>query len=157
MNILFLCTYNSCRSILAEAIFNALAPAHMYAMSAGSQPAGKVHPRLLALLKREGILSDGHYCKSWNNLPVTPDIVITVCADAANETCPAHLGNVVRAHWGVDDPTKATGAGQSIDAAIEQAYRRLRQRIETFLTLPLSELITDKPALAKELVRIGAL
>lgn len=154
LNILFLCTNNSCRSILAEATFNALAPAYMYAMSAGSQPAGKIHPRSLALLKREGIPADGHYSKSWNNLPVTPDIVITVCSSAASESCPAHLGNVIRAHWGVDDPTKAT---RGMDAAFEQAYRTLRRRIETFLTLPLSELIADKSALAKELARIGRL
>ena len=156
MNILFLCTCNSSRSILAEATFNELAPAYMYAISAGSQPTGKVHPRSLALLKREGIPADGHYSKSWNNLPVTPDIVITVCADAASATCPAHLGNVIRAHWGVDDPTKATRAGGKMDVAFEQAYRTLRRRIETFLALP-SELIADKSALTKELARIGRL
>jgi arsenate reductase len=157
LNILFLCTSNSCRSILAEATFNALAPAYMYAMSAGSQPTGKVHPRSLALLKREGISTNGHYSKSWNNLPVTPDIVITVCANAAGETCPAYLGDVIRAHWAVDDPVKATGARGEMDAAFERAYRTLRRRIETFLTLPLSDLIADKSALAKELARIGTL
>ena len=156
LNILFLCTCNSSRSILAEATFNELAPAYMYAMSAGSQPTGKVNPRSLALLKREGIPADGHYSKSWNNLPVTPDIVITVCADAASATCPAHLGNVIRAHWGVDDPSKATGPRGEIDAAFERVYRTLRRRIETFLTLP-SELIADKSALANELARIGRL
>ena len=157
LNILFLCTNNSCRSILAEATFNALAPAYMYAMSAGSRPTGKVHPRSLALLKREGISTDGHYSKSWNNLPATPDIVITVCANAAGETCPAYLDNVVRAHWGLADPAKATGSDAEIEAAFELAYYVLRKRIEAFLALPVSELITDKSALAKELARIGAL
>ncbi|HET8706258.1 MAG TPA: arsenate reductase ArsC, partial [Pseudomonadales bacterium] len=83
MNLLFLCTGNSCRSILAEATFNHLAPAGWHAMSAGSRPTGKVHPRSLALLQREGISTTGYFSKSWENLPVTPDIVVTVCASAA--------------------------------------------------------------------------
>jgi arsenate reductase (thioredoxin) len=157
LNILFLCTGNSCRSILAEAIFNALAPANMRAISAGSHPTGYVHPRSLALLKREGISTEGYHSKSWNDLPVTPDVVITVCANAAGETCPAYLGNVIRGHWGVDDPAKATGSEAQIDAAFEQAYRILRRRIEAFLALPLSELVLDKLALAEELARIGKL
>lgn len=96
MNVLFLCTGNSCRSILAEATFNALAP---HAMSAGSQPAGYVHPRSLALLKREGISVVEAHSKPWNDLPATPEVVVTVCANAAGETCPAYLGNVIRGHW----------------------------------------------------------
>src|ERR1039458_3911994 len=100
MRVLFLCTGNCCRSILAEAIFNHLAPADWKAMSAGSHPAGYMHPRSLALLAREGISTEGYYSKSWENLPATPDIVITVCANAAAETCPAYLGPVLRTHWG---------------------------------------------------------
>ncbi len=157
MNILFLCTGNSCRSILAEATFNALAPASMRAMSAGSQPAGYVHPRSLALLEREGISAEGYCSKSWNDLPLTPDVVITVCGNAANETCPAYLGNVIRAHWGVDDPAKATGTEAEIDASFDLAYRTLRRRIEAFLGLPLPELMTDKTRFAQELARIGNL
>ncbi len=95
-NILFLCTGNSCRSILAEATFNHLAPAGWKAMSAGSKPTGQVHPRSLALLAREGISTEGCHSKSWDNLPLppdmTPDVVITVCSNAAGETCPAYLG-----------------------------------------------------------------
>ena len=135
MNILFLCTGNSCRSIIAEATFNHLAPATMHAISAGSQPTGEVHPRSLALLKSKGIVTEGYYSKSWDNLPVTPDIVITVCSNAAGETCPAYLGNVLRAHWGVEDPAKATGTEQEINASFETAYRILRARILAFLTL----------------------
>jgi len=157
MNILFLCTGNSCRSILAEATFNALAPASMHAMSAGSQPAGYVHPHSLALLKREGISVIEAHSKSWNDLPATPEVVITVCANAAGEACPAYLGDVIRGHWGMDDPAKATGSNVEIDAAFEQAYRILRRRIEAFLALPLSELMLDKSALANELARIGKL
>jgi arsenate reductase len=157
MNILFLCTGNSCRSILAEATFNHLAPAGWKAMSAGSQPTGQVHPRSLALLKREGISTDGCYSKSWDNLPSTPDIVITVCANAAGETCPAYLGPVLRTHWGVDDPAHATGTDDEIDAAFMKAYRILRTRIEAFLALPLDDLQQDKAKLKAELDRIGTL
>ncbi len=118
MNVLFLCTGNSCRSILGEATFNHLAPAGWHAMSAGSQPTGKVHPRSLALLEREGIAADGYHSKSWDDLPVTPDIVITVCSSAAGETCPAYLGPVLRTHWGVEDPAHATGTDAEIDDSV---------------------------------------
>jgi arsenate reductase len=154
MHILFLCTGNSCRSILAEATFNALAPAGMRAMSAGSKPTGEVHPRSIALLKREGIASEGYYSKSWENLTPTPDVVITVCGSAAGETCPAYLGDVVRAHWGVEDPAKASGSDAEIDAAFEQAYRILRRRIEAFLALDLKQCL-DRVTLKKQLDLIG--
>ena len=157
MNILFLCTGNSCRSILAEATFNHLAPASWRAMSAGSQPSGQVHPRSLALLAREGIATEGYSSKSWDNLPATPDIVITVCASAAGETCPAYLGPVLRSHWGVDDPAHATGTDAEIDAAFMVAYRILRARIEAFLALPLAELQQDPARLKAELDRVGQL
>jgi arsenate reductase (thioredoxin) len=154
MNILFLCTGNSCRSILAEATFNALAPASMRAISAGSKPTGEVHPRSIALLKSKGIATDGYYSKSWDNLPVTPDIVITVCGNAAGETCPAYLGKVLRAHWGVDDPAKATGTDEEINANFEQAYQILRKRIEAFLALD-SATLENQEALQKALNTIG--
>lgn len=154
MNILFLCTGNSCRSIIAEATFNHLAPAHMRAMSAGSQPTGEVHPRSLALLRSKNIATEGYYSKSWNALPITPDIVITVCGNAAGETCPAYLGAVMRAHWGVADPAKATGSEAQIQASFEQAYRVLRARIEAFLGLD-EELLNDRNALQAKLQAIG--
>ena len=157
MNILFLCTGNSCRSILAEATFNALAPKGMHAISAGSQPTGEVHPRSIALLKSKGIATDGYYSKSWDVLSVTPDIVITVCGNAAGETCPAYLGNVVRAHWGVDDPAKATGTENEIDASFENAYQILRKRIEAFLVLPIDELQQDNVRLKAALDNIAKL
>jgi arsenate reductase len=125
-------------------------------MSAGSQPAGHVHPRSLALLAREGIAADGYFSKSWDNLPATPDIVVTVCASAAGETCPAYLGPVLRTHWGVEDPAHATGTDEEIDAAFMKAYRVLRARIESFLALPLDELKHDRARLKSELDRIGA-
>jgi len=157
MNVLFLCTGNSCRSILGEATFNHLAPTRWKAMSAGSQPTGQVHPRSLALLAREGIAIAGLHSKSWDKLPNTPDIVVTVCASAADETCPAYLGPVLRTHWGVDDPAHASGTDAEIDAAFEQAYRTLRARIEAFLALPLNELKHDRARLKTELDRVGTL
>lgn len=157
MNVLFLCTGNSCRSILAEATFNHLAPAGWRAMSAGSHPTGQVHPRSLALLASAGIPTAGLHSKSWDNLPLAPDIVVTVCAGAAGETCPAYLGSVLRTHWGVDDPAHATGTDAEIDAAFMKAYKILRARIEAFLALPLAELSNQPGRLIAQLDRIGTL
>ena len=126
-------------------------------MSAGSQPTGKVHPRSLALLAHEGIPTEGYYSKSWDNLPLTPDIVVTVCASAAGETCPVYLGPVLRTHWGVEDPAHVTGTDAEIDAAFMQAYRILRVRIEAFLALPLDEIRLDRVRWKAELDRIGAI
>lgn len=157
MNVLFLCTGNSCRSILGEATFNHLAPTGWMAMSAGSKPTGEVHPRSIALLQREGIAVDGYFSKPWDNLPATPDIVITVCASAAGETCPAYLGPVLRTHWGVEDPAHAIGTDAEIDSAFQKAYGILRARIEAFLALPLKTLVQDRQKLKEELDRIGNL
>lgn len=157
MNVLFLCTGNSCRSLISEAVFNHLAPPGWRAMSAGSQPTGKLNERALALLAEKGISTEGYYSKSWDNLPVTPDIVVTVCSSAAGETCPAYLGPVLRTHWGVDDPSHVTGTGQEIEAAFNKAYAILRARIEAFLALPLDELAGDRARLKAELDRIGTL
>jgi len=155
MNVLFLCTGNSCRSILGEATFNHLAPTGWHAMSAGSKPAGYVHPRSLALLVREGISTAGYFSKSWEDLPAIPDIVITVCGSAAGETCPAYLGAVLRTHWGVEDPAHAVGTDEEIDAAFIKAYRILRARIEAFFALPLETLKQDRMALKAELDNIA--
>jgi len=157
MHALFLCTGNSCRSILGEATFNHLAPPGWRAMSAGSHPTGTVHPRSLALLTREGIDIAGLHRKSWDHLPATPDVVITVCASAAGETCPAYLGPVLRTHWGVDDPAHVTGSEEVIEAAFQSAYRILRARIEAFLALPLHEFQSERSRLQQELDRIGTL
>ena len=128
----------------------------MQAMSAGSKSAGQVHPRSIALLRQKGIATEGYYSKSWNALPATPDIVITVCGNAAGEACPAYLGKVVRAHWGVEDPATATGTDAEIDAAFETAYLILRKRIEAFLALNLNRFKTPE-ALAQQLEKIGLL
>lgn len=124
-------------------------------MSAGSQPAGYVHPRSLALLEREGISTEGLFSKSWSNLPATPDIVITVCGNAAGETCPTYLSPALRVHWGVDDPAKATGSEAEINAAFLKAYQALREGIEIFLSLPLDDLQKDASAFREKLEQIA--
>jgi len=155
MNVLFLCTGNSCRSILGEATFNHLAFTGWHVMSAGSKPTGYVHPRSLALLAREGISTEGYHSKSWENLPTIPDIVITVCGSAAGETCPAYLGPVIRTHWGVEDPAHVTGTNEEIDTAFVKVYRILRRRIEAFFALPLEQLKHDKTALKAAMDKIA--
>ena len=125
-------------------------------MSAGSRPASEVHPRSIALLRQKGIAADGYYSKSWDAMPITPDIVITVCGNAAGEACPAYLGKVIRAHWGVEDPATATGTDAEIDAAFETAYLILRKRIEAFLALDLIRFKTPE-AIAQQLEEIGLL
>lgn len=157
MNVLFLCTGNSCRSLIGEATFNHLAPEGWHALSAGSKPLGRLNARAVALLEEKGISTDGYYSKSWNDLPLTPDIVISVCGNAANETCPAYLGEVLRSHWGVEDPAHAEGTEAEIKAAFEVAYGILRHRIEQFLALPLDQLKNDREGLKAELDRIGTL
>jgi arsenate reductase len=111
----------------------------------------------LALLAREGIPTQGLHSKSWDNLITTPDIVITVCSSAAGETCPIYLGRVLRTHWNVEDPARATGSDEVIDGAFMAAYRLLRVRIKAFLALPLDELQQDKTKLKAALDRIGTL
>lgn len=157
MNILFLCTGNSCRSVLSEGVFNHLAPEGARAISAGSQPTGWLHPRAVALLHRKGISTAGYFSKSWDDLPVVPDIVVTVCASAAGETCPAWLGPVLRTHWGLDDPSHVTGTEEEIEAAFERTYAIILARTQAFLALPLDALKNDAAGLKAELDRIGTL
>jgi arsenate reductase len=157
MNILFLCTGNSCRSVLSEGVFNHLAPAGLRALSAGSHPTGWLHPKAVALLHRKGISTDGYYSKSWDALPVKPDLVVTVCASAAGETCPAYLGPVLRTHWGLDDPSHAAGTEEAIEAAFERTYAIILARTQAFLALPLEALKNDPARFKAALDRIGSL
>ena len=150
MRVLFMCTANSCRSILSEAMFNHLAPPGFQAISTGSFPRGQVLPRSLVTLQEAGIGIDGLSSKgndAYEDNP--PDIVITVCGSAAGEACPAYLGSVLRTHWGVEDPAHATGTDAEIDAVFMQAYTTLRHRIEAFFALPLSQL-QNKPDQLKQ-------
>ena len=133
MNILFLCTGNSCRSIIAEALFRAMAPAGFTAQSAGSKPAGYVHPRALEALTEAGIATQGLESKSWDNLPQNPGVVITLCAGAAGEACPVYFGNVVRSHWGMPDPAGVQGDEATIKAAFAETVAVLRGRISALV------------------------
>jgi len=156
MNFLFLCTGNSCRSILSEAVFNHLAPPGFKAISAGSHPTGRINPDAIALLRRHGIAVDGHASKSWHDLPLTPDVVVTVCGNAAGETCPAYLGDVVRTHWGLADPSEVQGTPADIAAAFEATYAIVLARIQALFALPLAGLAGERATLKEALDRIGA-
>jgi len=142
MRILVLCTGNSCRSILAEVLFNELGQGRVTAYSAGSSPAGAVNPGAIVKLQQEGHSTSGLQSKSWDQFtgPDAPaiDIVITVCDNAAGESCPVLNGVPVTVHWGIPDPADAS-AEQS-DAAFDLAYTQLRGRIEQVLELPLESL-----------------
>ncbi|WP_347309807.1 arsenate reductase ArsC [Defluviimonas sp. SAOS-178_SWC] len=155
MNILVLCTGNSARSILLEAILNRDGAGRVLAFSAGSKPAGRVHPRSLALLAAKGFDTAGLRSKSWDEFagPDAPamDLVITVCGSAAGETCPMWPGAPLRAHWGVEDP--ASTADADAPAAFEAAFSALNARAARFLGLPLETL--DRATLSREIGAIG--
>ncbi len=156
MNILVLCTGNSARSILLESIFNLHGAGHITAYSAGSKPAGRVHPDALALLASKGYPTDGLRSKSWDefegtNAPVM-DIVITVCSNAANEVCPIWPGAPVTGHWGVPDPA-CVGDYSERMAALETAYDRLKERANAFLQLDAA--VVSGEQLNKHLKEIG--
>ena len=158
MNILVLCTGNSARSILLEAILNRDgAGLGIHAFSAGSKPAGRVHPQSLTLLAAKGYPTDGLRSKSWDEFagPAAPqmDAVITVCGSAAGETCPFWPGAPVRAHWGVEDPAAAPEADWP--AAFGTTYRLLHARAAAFLALPLAGM--DRVQLTAALARIGTI
>ncbi|WP_278396131.1 arsenate reductase ArsC [Stutzerimonas kunmingensis] len=156
MKILFLCTANSCRSILAEALFNHLAPAGMRAFSAGSEPRGDINPLTLETLARAGIAADGLYSTSSDaHQALNPDFVITVCDKAAGEACPVHFGPATKAHWGLADPSESVGSPEEIKAAFDATLVRLKLRFTAFLALPLAQL--DAATLRTELARIGTL
>jgi arsenate reductase len=156
-NVLFLCTGNSARSIIAEAILNKLGAGKFRAYSAGSQPKGQVHPETLRLLQSLGFDTSGFRSKSWKEFakPGTPslDFVFTVCDNAAGETCPIWPGQPMTVHWGVPDPAEATGTEAEIALAFKDAYRMLNQRIGIFTALPLRSL--DQLSLQNKLRDIG--
>lgn len=156
MKILFLCTANSCRSILCEAVFNHLAPEGMKACSAGSQPKGEVHPLSLKTLENAGISTLGLFSKSSDaHVNLAPDFVITVCDKAAGEACPVFFGPATKAHWGLADPSEYHGTQEEIEAAFEATLEQIRTRIQAFLALPLSQLSAEQ--LKVQLALIGTL
>jgi arsenate reductase (thioredoxin) len=156
-NVLFLCTGNSARSILAEAILNKLGAGNFRAFSAGSHPRGRVHPEALRLLQSLGYDTSGFRSKSWGEFadPGAPtlDFVFTVSDNAAGEACPLWPGQPMTAHWGVPDPVEATGSSAEIALAFKDAYRMLNQRIGIFTSLPLRSL--DTLTLQSKLREIG--
>ena len=153
-NVLFLCTGNSARSIIAEAILNKLGHGRFHAYSAGSQPKGEVNPNTLRALDYD---TSAFRSKSWNEFtrPGAPqfDFVFTVCDNTAAEACPFWLGQPMTAHWGVPDPAEAKGSSAEIGLAFKDTYRMLNQRIGIFVALPIRSL--DQLSLTKRLKDIG--
>jgi protein-tyrosine-phosphatase len=156
-NVLFLCTGNSARSIIAEAILNKLGGGKFHAYSAGSQPKGRVNPHTIELLQSLGYDTSSFRSKSWSEFakPGAPalDFVFTVCDNAAGEACPLWPGQPMTAHWGVPDPAEATGSPAEIALAFKDAYRMLHQRIAVFAALPIRSL--DQLSLQQRLKDIG--
>jgi arsenate reductase len=157
--ILVLCTGNSARSILGEALFNHLGQGKVRAFSAGSKPKGVPHPGALRLLARRGIDTASFRSKSWDEFsaPDSPpiDLAITVCGNAAGEACPVFLGSPLKAHWGLPDPADVTGSEAEVDAAFEETWRLLDMRVRAFLALDRAGL--DKAGLQGALACIGAM
>jgi arsenate reductase len=153
--VLFLCTGNSARSILAEALLNRMGKGRFRAFSAGSFPKGEVHPEALRLLTRLGFDTDGLRSKSWDEFAAEGapplDFILTVCDDAAGETCPIWPGHPMSAHWGIEDPARVEGEGQP--QAFERAFAFLRNRISLFLALPIESL--DRMSLHARIGEIG--
>lgn len=156
-NVLFLCTGNSARSIMAEAIMNQKGQPHFTAYSAGSRPTGTVRPEALRQLEAAHLPTSGLRSKSWDEFakPAAPklDFVFTVCDNAANEVCPVWPGQPMTAHWGIPDPAAVQGITKQIQKAFREAFFLLERRISLFLCLPLSTL--DRFSLKKEIDNIG--
>jgi len=156
-NVLFLCTGNSARSILAEVMMNAMGAPRFKAYSAGSHPAGRVNPFAIELLQKNHLPTDGLRSKSWDEFAAAGapalDFVFTVCDSAAGEACPLWPGQPITAHWGVEDPAAVEGSDDGKRKAFFNAYSRLRHRIQLFLSLPLIKL--DRVALTQRLKEIG--
>jgi arsenate reductase len=156
-NVLFLCTGNSARSIMAEAILRKVGEGRFNAYSAGSQPKGRVHPLALELLETQGIPTDGLSSKAWDEYakPGAPplDFVITVCDNAAGEVCPVWPGRPMTAHWGIPDPAAVEGSEEQQRRAFWDACHRLMARIRLFTSLPLAKL--DRLAIKRSIDDIG--
>ena len=158
LNVLFLCTGNSARSILAESLLNAAGKGRFMAFSAGSHPAGTVNPYVLEFLAQRGLPTEGLRSKNWEEfaLPDAPklDFVITVCDNAAGEVCPIWPGRPATVHWGFPDPSRVEGGDDAKRAAFDQVFVAIRRRIELLVNLPVDKL--EHLALKDELKRIHA-
>jgi arsenate reductase (thioredoxin) len=155
LNILILCTGNSCRSILGEALINHLAGNRFRGLSAGSHPTGKVNPNALATLARNGLQTEGFTSQSWDEYDGEGiDIAITVCDQAAGEVCPVYLNSAIRAHWGLPDPAHVTGTDEEIVKAFQATFDALSVRINKMLALPIEDMTSAE--ITKALNEIGA-
>jgi len=152
--ILVLCTGNSCRSVMAEGLLNHYGAGRIEAVSAGSRPTGQVHPMSLATLKAHGMQADGYSSKSWDVFSGQPmDAVITVCDNAAGETCPVFFGAPVKTHWGVPDPAHFEGTEAEKKAEFERVFAMLENRVKSFVQLPFETM--DKAELTRRMNEIG--
>jgi arsenate reductase len=156
MKVLFMCTANSCRSVLSEALFNHLAPSGFTAVSSGSFPSGQLNPRAVSTLQALGIDITDLYSKGsevFSDSP--PDVVITVCDKAGGEPCPVFFGPAIKSHWGLADPSDVEGTDSEIQAAFDATVDQIRRRFEAFFSLDYSTLTPQE--LKRELDRIGEL
>jgi len=154
MKLLFICTHNRCRSILAEAITRHLSNGILEARSAGSSPVGEVHPLSIKYLQEKGISTEGLRSQSWDEQEsFAPDIIFTVCDNAAKEQCPVWFGEGIQVHWGLPDPSKHEGNEQEIKAAFYSVMATIEARIKAVLALDLSTL--DRETLKATLIEIG--
>jgi protein-tyrosine-phosphatase len=159
LNVLFLCTHNSARSVLAEVLLNKMGQGRFRAYSAGSHPSGRINPFALELLERNRLPTEGLRSKSWDEFAVSGapplDFVFTVCDQAAGEVCPIWPGQPMSAHWGIEDPAAVQGTEEEKRKAFFRAYNQLQNRLSIFVSLPLEKL--DRLALKRKLDEIGRL
>jgi len=159
LNVLFLCTHNSARSVLAEVLLNKMGQGRFRAFSAGSHASGRINPFALELLERNRLPTEGLRSKNWDEFarPGAPsiDFVFTVCDQAAGEVCPIWPGQPMTAHWGIDDPSAVRGTDEEKRRAFFKAYNQLQNRLSIFVSLPLEKL--DRLALKSKLDEIGRL
>jgi arsenate reductase len=154
LNVLVLCTGNSCRSVMGEALINKLGKGRLKAYSAGSHPVGKINSGALATLARHGLPTEGYKSQSWDEFEDQPfDIVITVCDNAAGEVCPVYLNKAIRVHWGVADPAHMEGSEQELIEAFDRTFDILKRRVESMLELPLEAM--SEQEIQKKLNEIG--
>ena len=155
MKILYICTHNRCRSIMFEAITNQLAKGHIIAQSAGSHPAGVVHPLALRYLQESNISVEGLQSQSWDAFEnFKPDVVITVCDAAAGETCPIWFGNAIKIHWGLSDPSQIEGSDEAKALGFRACIAEIKKRVAKLLTIAEKELSPTE--LKAELAKFGA-
>ena len=156
LNIFVICTGNSCRSVIGEALLNHLGNGRIKAYSAGSHPIGRINTGALATLNRHNLPPEGYQSQSWKDFEDIPmDIVITVCVNAADETCPVYLSKAIRTHWGVSDPGHVEGSEEEKITAFEETFDLLQLRVQKMLALPLETMLPEE--LTEKLNTIGKL